>query len=93
MFQQLSTPAESEQLETPQKQFEEEDSPQLAIEDHLSNSETIEFFNRYFNQLLVPLEMFCEAIQAEFSLNVIKLILAQEQDTEVVLSDFYHEIC
>lgn len=37
--------------------------------------------------------MFCEAIQSEYSPNVIKEALQQEQDTEIVLSDFYHELC
>jgi hypothetical protein len=32
-------------------------------------------------------------VQAEYSLSVVKDILSQEQDTEPILSDFYHDLC
>lgn len=37
--------------------------------------------------------MFCEAVQAEYSMSVIKDILSQEPETEPILSDFFHDLC
>ena len=50
----------------------------LSPQDHLSHPDALDFWLRYFpahpvNQ--VPLDIFCDAIQAEFSLSVLKSTL------------------
>jgi hypothetical protein len=47
----------------------------LQAEDHLSNPETLDFWRRYFPATppdALPLDQFCDAVQAEFSLSVFK---------------------
>lgn len=53
---------------TEKNEEEEEDKNILSIKDHLSNSETISFWKRYFphQDLGVSNELFFEAIKQEF---------------------------
>lgn len=50
----------------------------LSVRDHLSNSETLDFWRRYFptdKELAVPTDDFCEAVRQEVNGLVIKPLL------------------
>ena len=69
----------------------------LSVSDHLTNEEVIEFWYRRFsrhNSNQVTLDMFCDAIQSEYSHSIIKPIINGDNsiDLEELLENFYTEL-
>ena len=77
---------------------QEVSSQMLSVSDHLTQKDAIDFWHRYFadEQGQVHLDLFCDAVQSEFSSNVFVKCFDDQHDDNVneddVMQDFYGDL-